>query len=87
MLAPLPTPHSSASHSSTHHSSTHHTFELAAKPRYGRTIDMVSPAQACATLQVSEQALVHMINSGKLAAYRFADVVRLRQADIETYTR
>lgn len=46
-------------------------------------IDMISPSQACAALQVSEQSLLAMVNSGQLAAYRFNNSIRFRQTDVE----
>lgn len=50
----------------------------------GPSIDLCTPAQACAALRLDEAAVVGLINKGELAAYNLAGSIRFKVADIKT---
>lgn len=45
-------------------------------------IDMLNPAQTCERLSLDEQALLVMVNSGRLAAYNLGGHIRFKLCDV-----
>jgi excisionase family DNA binding protein len=49
-------------------------------------IDLLTPAQACRQLCISEDGLVELVNSGRLPAFNIAGHIRFRVTDVSART-
>ena len=51
-------------------------------PQQPTVIDMLTPEAACARLALDGDAVVALVNEGRLAAYRIAGEIRFRVTDV-----
>jgi len=50
-------------------------------------IDMLTPSQTCTRLALDEQAILDLVNSGRLPAYNLGGNIRFRDTDVSACSR
>ena len=50
-------------------------------------IDMLTPAQTCSQLRLTEEALLNLINAGELPAYNLGGNIRFKVLDVAAANR
>ena len=50
-------------------------------------IDMLTPAQTCDQLHLTEDALLGLVNDGRLAAYNLGGSIRFKTLDVAATSR
>ena len=69
-------------------STTHITIGQHSPPtRLQTNIDLVGPLEACEMLLTDETALVDLVNSGRLPAFRLGSCIRFRTGDVTELAR
>ena len=64
-----------------------HQPPLEAIVQTSSTIDMLTPAQTCSQMSLDEQGVLHLVNTGRLAAYNLGGNIRFRASDVATCSR